>query len=106
MQKYLYESDVIHAIGNADNANGMSELESRVFGNICKAVSALTGFTCIYAVTVQSEYSLPKLSEECYTTLKEAQDFIETRSDKPEKITEYKYQSARTEYKIHTLQIR
>lgn len=47
MRKYLRETDVIHAIGNADSTDGMSELESRIFGNICKAVSALTVFTCI-----------------------------------------------------------
>lgn len=78
MQKYLYNSDVIHSIGCASS---------------------------VYAIMVQSEYSLPKLSGECYITLKEAQKFIESRSDKPKKITEYKYQSALMEYKIHILQI-
>lgn len=76
MQKYLCKSDTIHTVD------------------------------CIYAVTVQSEYSMPKLSGECYTTLKEAQNFIESRSDKLEKITDYKYQSNQIEYKIHILQIR
>lgn len=106
MRKYLCESDVIHAVGNADSADDMSELESRIFENICKAVSELTAFNNVYAVTVQGEYSLPKLSGECYAKLEEAQSFVESRSDKPEKITDYKYQSDRTEYKIHILQIR
>ena len=59
----------------------------------------------VYAVFVKSELlnSEPRISQECYTTLKDAQDFIEHRSDKPRKITEYHYKSAEREYKIYDL---
>lgn len=105
MRKYLCESDVIHDVGNADSTDGMSEFESRIFDNICKAVSELTAFTYVYAVTAQTEYGLPKLSGECYRSLEEAQKFVESRGDKPKKVTDFKYSSARWEYQIHEMQI-
>ena len=60
----------------------------------------------IYIVVVQAEYSLPKVSQEAYDSLKKAQAFIEHRADAPRKLTDFQYESNRYEYLIHDLILR
>lgn len=57
----------------------------------------------VYIVMVQAEYSLPKVSQEAYSTLIGAQNFIEHRGDVPKKLTDFHYKSNRYEYIIHEL---
>lgn len=60
----------------------------------------------IYIVVVQAEYSLPKVSQEAYSTLIGAQNFIEHRGDRPRKLTDFQYESDRCEYNIYELALR
>lgn len=58
----------------------------------------------VYIVTVRpTEYIWEKVSQECYTTLSGAQFFIEHRSDKPVRITPFKYQGELNSYSIQEL---
>jgi len=60
----------------------------------------------IYIVVIQAEYSLPKVSQEAYSTLIGAQNFIEHRGDEPRKLTDFQYESDRYEYNIYELTLR
>lgn len=60
----------------------------------------------IFVVTVQPDYSMPKISQEAYDSLEKAQTFIENRSDAPRKLTDFQYESDRYEYLIHDLILR
>lgn len=57
----------------------------------------------IYIIEVHTEYAMPKVSNEAYDSLEKAQDFIERRSDAPEKVTEFRYESNRHVYLIQEL---
>lgn len=46
-----------------------------------------------------------KPSQDGYKTLKEAQDFCAGRTDRPEKISDYKYSSDKYEYLIYDITI-
>ena len=60
----------------------------------------------VYSVTVQRiDFMWEKLSLECYLTLKSAQNFIEGRSDNPQKLDDFRYQSATNVYRIYELQV-
>lgn len=43
------------------------------------------------------------ISQTAYDSLEKAQEFIEERGDKPQKITDYKYQGNTYEYLIHDI---
>ena len=61
----------------------------------------------VYIVTAQHhDYTWEKISQECYSTLTGAQKFIETRSDKPTKIDEFRYQGTSNVYRIYELQVK
>lgn len=60
----------------------------------------------VYIVVIQAEYSLPKVSQEAYSTLIGAQNFIEHRGDAPRKLTDFQYESDRYEYNIYELVLR
>lgn len=60
----------------------------------------------VYIVVVQAEYSLPKVSQEAYSTLIGAQAFIEARGDRPKRLTSFRYKSDRYEYMIRELVLR
>lgn len=60
----------------------------------------------IYAVMVIDHYGNSKISEEAYNTYEKAVNFIENRSDHPQKVTNFMYKSANTTYQIHELIIR
>lgn len=47
-----------------------------------------------YVVMITPEASLGKVSQEAYTTLRAAQEFIESRLGKPSKKTDYFYLDA------------
>lgn len=60
----------------------------------------------VYIVQVIPEASLGKVSQQGFTTLEKAQAFIESRSDKPEKFTEYIYRTEDfTDYLIYEVEI-
>jgi hypothetical protein len=60
----------------------------------------------IYVVHVVPNKGLARISQEGYTTLAAAQAFIESRSDRPEKVTEYIYRTHDlTDYLIYDIQI-
>lgn len=60
----------------------------------------------VYIVQVIPEASLGKVSQQGFTTLEKAQAFIESRSDKPEKFTEYIYRTEGfTDYLIYEVEI-
>ena len=62
----------------------------------------------VYAVQVidkHSEESIGKVSCEAYKSLQEAQEFIESRSDKPEKVSGFIYESKNNHYLIGGLKI-
>lgn len=60
----------------------------------------------IFVVTVQPDYSMPKIRQGAYDSLEKAQTFIENRSDAPRKLTDFQYESDRYEYLIHDLILR
>lgn len=60
----------------------------------------------IYIIEVHTEYAMPKVSQEAYTSLDKAQDFIEHRSDEPKKVSEFRYESNRHTYLIQELVLR
>ena len=47
----------------------------------------------VYIVQVIPEASLGKVSQEGYSTLEKAQAFIESRSDRPQRVSPYLYRS-------------
>lgn len=57
----------------------------------------------IYVITVQPQYAFLKISQEAYTSIEKAQRFIESRSDKPKKITPYHYAGIKYDYYINEL---
>lgn len=60
----------------------------------------------VYVVEVIHEGGFGKVSQEGYRTLKQAQAFIESRSDNPQKLTEYLYRSDDyTDYLIYIVTI-
>lgn len=60
----------------------------------------------VYIVQVIPEASLGKVSQRGFTTLEKAQAFVESRSDKPEKFTEYIYRTEDfTDYLIYEVEI-
>lgn len=60
----------------------------------------------VYIVEVIPEASLSKVSQEGYTTLEQAQAFIESRSDKPSQLTAYMYTTENyTTYLIYEVTI-
>ena len=60
----------------------------------------------VYIVQVIPEASLGKVSQQGFTTLEKAQAFIESRSDKPKKFTEYIYRTEdSTDYLIYEVEI-
>jgi hypothetical protein len=60
----------------------------------------------VYVVEVIPEGGFGKVSQEGYRTLKQAQAFIESRSDNPQKLTEYLYRSYDyTDYLIYLVTI-
>ena len=60
----------------------------------------------VYIVTVQhQDYTWEKISQEGYSTLKLAQQFIENRSDNPQKIDDFRYQSERNIYRIYEIRV-
>lgn len=60
----------------------------------------------IFVVTVRPYYSIPKISQEAYSTLIGAQNFIVHRDDEPRKLTDFQYESDRYEYNIYELALR
>ena len=59
-----------------------------------------------YIVEVIPEASLGKVSQEGYTTLEKAQAFIENRSDRPHKISDFIYETDDyTKYLIYMVKI-
>ena len=61
----------------------------------------------IYVVTVQPiTYTWEKVSQECYFTLRGAHDFIESRSDRPIKYDDFRYQGTTNVYRIYELQVK
>lgn len=62
----------------------------------------------IYIVTAQhNSHIWEKISQEGYKTLKEAQDFIKNRSDKPiKKCGDFIYKSSETVYRIYEIQVK
>lgn len=60
----------------------------------------------VYIIQVIPEASLGRVSQEGYTSLEKAQAFIESRSDKPTKQSEYLYRSTDfTDYLIYEVDI-
>ena len=60
----------------------------------------------VYIVTVQPyNFNWEKISQEGYSTLKLAQEFIESRSDHPQKIDDFRYQSERNIYRIYEISV-
>lgn len=61
----------------------------------------------VYVVTVQPiTYTWEKVSQECYSTLDNAQKFIESRADKPVKFDDFRYQGTTNVYRIYELQVK
>lgn len=60
----------------------------------------------IFVITIQADYSMPKISQEAYDSLEKAQTFIEHRGDAPRKLTDFQYESDRYEYNIYELVLR
>ena len=61
----------------------------------------------IYIVAVRpNDYIWEKVSQEGYRNLKDAQLFIEGRSDSPYKLTDFKYQGTKNIYKIYEINIK
>lgn len=61
----------------------------------------------VYVVQIVSKNTkdVGRISQEAYKTLSKAQNFIENRSDKPKKFTEYIYESTDNVYLIYKLTI-
>ena len=60
----------------------------------------------VYIVQVIPEASLGKVSQEGYSTLEKAQTFIESRSDRPQRVSPYLYCTADfTDYLIYEVNI-
>lgn len=59
----------------------------------------------IYVVLVHSNYGLPKISQDGYRTLKEAQEFIQARSDIKIKLNDYEYIGSNHYYIIKEIHI-
>ena len=60
----------------------------------------------IYIVAVKPKTQLwEKISQEGYRTLKDAQDFILSRSNKPRSLTEFTFESERNYYRIYEIQV-
>lgn len=60
----------------------------------------------VYIVQVIPEASLGRVSQEGYSSLEKAQAFIESRSDKPVKQSEYLYRTTDfTDYLIYEVDI-
>lgn len=60
----------------------------------------------VYIVQAVPEASLGRVSQEGYTSLEKAQAFIESRADKPARITPYLYRTADyTDYLIWEVNI-
>ena len=62
----------------------------------------------VYAIQVINKRATSdagRVSSEAYPTLSKAQTFIESRFDKPEKFTEYIYESEENIYLIYQLKI-
>lgn len=60
----------------------------------------------VYIVTVQhANYIWEKVSQEGYDSLIKAQKFIESRSDKPEKFTDFNYKSDSNIYRIYEISV-
>ena len=60
----------------------------------------------VYIVQVIPEASLGKVSQEGYSTLKKAQAFVESRSDRPQQASPYLYRTADfTDYLIYEVNI-
>lgn len=56
----------------------------------------------VYIVQVIPEASLGKVSQEGYSTLEKAQAFIESHSDRPQRVSPYLYRTADfTDYLIY-----
>ena len=60
----------------------------------------------VYAVMTCNPFNGSHLSQEAYDSLKDAQEFCESRSDTPRKVTDYRYESPILIYTIHELDIR
>ena len=61
----------------------------------------------VYVVTVQPiTYTWEKLSQEGYSTLKDAQKFIENRADKPVKYDDFRYQGTTNVYRIYEISVK
>lgn len=60
----------------------------------------------VYVVQVIPEASLGKVSQEAYTSLEKAQAFVESRADKPAKVTPWLYRTADfTDYLIYEVSV-
>ena len=59
----------------------------------------------VYVIQVNPKGGQSRVSSEAYKTLGQAQAFIENRSDKPEKFSEFIYESEENLYLIFQLKI-
>lgn len=59
----------------------------------------------IYVVLVCSEYGMPKISQEAYTSLEKAQDFIRSRYDQVTQVNDFNFKGRRYGYTIHELNL-
>lgn len=61
----------------------------------------------VYIVTVQNgDFLWEKISQEGYSSLSKAQEFIESRSDNPKKLDDFIYQSLNKVYRIYEISVR
>ncbi len=45
----------------------------------------------IYIVVIQPEYAMPTINSTAYSSLEKAQQYVERRSDMPERINDFRY---------------
>lgn len=57
----------------------------------------------VYVVLVCSEYGMPKISQEAYSSLEKAQDFIRNRYDQIMQVDDFNFKGCQYGYTIHEL---
>lgn len=59
----------------------------------------------VYVVLVCSEYGMPKISQEAYTSLEKAQKFIKDRHDWVTQVDDFNFKGRQYGYTIHELNL-